>query len=103
MAISTDYPRPIIVNGYQCRNCDDVAEAKKFIDPAHPDAALSGTDVRQDNLVTDIQNSKSGIEPSQNAVSFGGSLSQRQGDSGRGAVSTPNPPSGLGLVFDKSA
>lgn len=54
MAISTDYPRPITVNGYLCRNCDDVADAKRNIDPAAPD-------------VTEIS-----------AISFGGSLSGRQ-------------------------
>ena len=54
MAIGTDYPRPITVNGYVCRNCDDVANAKRNIDPAAPD----------------------GVD--QPAVSFGGSLSERQ-------------------------
>ena len=55
MAIGTDYPRPITVNGYVCRNCDDVSNAKRNIDPAAPDR----------------------VEPS--AVSFGGSLTDRQG------------------------
>ena len=54
MAIGTDYPRPITVNGYVCRNCDDVSNAKRNIDPAIPN----------------------GVEPS--AVSFGGSLSSQQ-------------------------
>jgi hypothetical protein len=36
MAIGSDYPRPITVNGYVCRNCDDVADAKRSIDPAAP-------------------------------------------------------------------
>ena len=54
MAIGTDYPRPITVNGYVCRNCDDVANAKRNIDPAAPN----------------------GVE--QAAVSFGGSLSGQQ-------------------------
>jgi hypothetical protein len=53
MAISTDYPRPITVNGYICRNCDDVSAAKKNIDPAEAKG-----------------------EPP--AVSFGGSLGDRQ-------------------------
>ena len=59
MAISTDYPRPINVNGYVCRNCDDVSDAKKFIDPAAPkgvDAVLAIPD---------------------GAVRFGGSLDRR--------------------------
>ena len=54
MAISTDYPRPITVNGYVCRNCDDVASAKRNIDPAAPE----------------------GVEPP--AVLFGGSLGAQQ-------------------------
>lgn len=54
MAIGTDYPRPITVNGYVCRNCDDVSAAKRNIDPAAPD----------------------GVEPP--AVSFGGSLRDQQ-------------------------
>lgn len=33
MAIGSDYPRPIMVNGYECRNCDDVSDAKRNIDP----------------------------------------------------------------------
>jgi len=36
MAISSDYPHPVQVNGYTCRNCTDVDYAKKHIDPAHP-------------------------------------------------------------------
>ena len=53
MAIGSDYPRPITVNGYVCRNCDDVANAKRNIDPAAPDLELA-------------------------AVTFGGSLSDRR-------------------------
>lgn len=36
MAISGDYPRPVTVNGFSCKNCTEVDEAKKHIDPAHP-------------------------------------------------------------------
>jgi len=37
MAIgSVNYPHPVQVNGYQCRNCADVDYAKKRIDPQHP-------------------------------------------------------------------
>ena len=53
MAITTDYPRPITVNGYLCRNCDDVSNAKKNIDPAEANGDVP-------------------------AVSFGGSLGDRQ-------------------------
>jgi hypothetical protein len=63
MAISTDYPRPITVNGYLCRNCDDVSAAKKNIDPAEA----------------------RGERP---AVAFGGALGDRQRPS---AVSITDP------------
>lgn len=36
MVINSDYARPVQVNGFTCRNCTDVANAKKNIDPAHP-------------------------------------------------------------------
>lgn len=36
MAISGDYPQPVTVNGFSCKNCTDVDYAKKHIDPAHP-------------------------------------------------------------------
>ena len=36
MAISGDYPHPVMVNSYSCRNCTDVDRAKRGIDPAHP-------------------------------------------------------------------
>ncbi|BCJ90175.1 hypothetical protein IZ6_09100 [Terrihabitans soli] len=39
MAISGDYSRPVTVNGFSCRNCQDVSLAKRNIDPEHP---LSG-------------------------------------------------------------
>ena len=58
MAISGDYPRPINVNGFACNNCDDVAKAKKFEDPAAP----KGIEINQANT---------------HAVSFGGALAGR--------------------------
>lgn len=36
MAIGGDYPNPVRVNGFTCRNCTEVDMAKKHIDPAHP-------------------------------------------------------------------
>jgi hypothetical protein len=36
MAISTDYPGVVYVNGFPCKNCTDVDRAKQHIDPAHP-------------------------------------------------------------------
>lgn len=31
-----NYPTPVMVNGFLCKNCTDVDYAKKHIDPAHP-------------------------------------------------------------------
>jgi len=36
MAINGDYPQPVTVNGFSCKNCTDVDYAKKHVDPAHP-------------------------------------------------------------------
>jgi hypothetical protein len=36
MAISSDYTRPVYVNGYACRNCADVSRAERNVDPKDP-------------------------------------------------------------------
>jgi len=49
MAIgSTNYPQPVLVNGFVCRNCTDVDYAKKHIDPAHPRSGPYGIDAATD-------------------------------------------------------
>lgn len=36
MSINTvNYPTPVTVNGYSCKNCTDVDNAKRNIDPQH--------------------------------------------------------------------
>lgn len=47
MAISSDYPRPITVNGYACRNCADVSKAKRFIDPTQPKFGVDAVDAEK--------------------------------------------------------
>ena len=42
MAISGNYSHPVIVNGYSCVNCAEVAQAKADIDPANPSAGPGG-------------------------------------------------------------
>ena len=32
--VGTDYPRPVMVNGYPCHNCKEVSAAKRGEDPA---------------------------------------------------------------------
>lgn len=46
MAISGDYPHPVTVNGFSCKNCTDVDYAKKHIDPAHPKDGPYGVNAR---------------------------------------------------------
>ena len=87
MAISTDYPTPVMVNGFQCKNCTDVAYAKKHIDPAHPKSGPYGIDAKDDPTVkqTDTASSATGTSVAS------------------GAVSKPAPPPGLGTQIDISA
>jgi hypothetical protein len=42
VAISGNYSHPVIVNGYSCVNCAEVAQAKADIDPANPLAGPGG-------------------------------------------------------------
>ena len=48
MAISGDYPHPVQVNGFTCRNCTDVDYANKHIDPAHPKSGPYGINAKSD-------------------------------------------------------
>jgi hypothetical protein len=34
--VAANYPAPVQVNGYSCRNCSEVSLATKGIDPKHP-------------------------------------------------------------------
>jgi len=49
MTINGDYPHPITVNGYACKNCTDVDYAKKHVDPAHPKDGPYGIDAKPDH------------------------------------------------------
>ena len=44
----SDYPTPIIVNGYGCNTSKDVDYAMRFIDPANPKAGPFGVDAMPD-------------------------------------------------------
>ena len=61
MAISGDYANPVTVNGFTCKNCTEVDQAKKHIDPAHPQDGPFGVNAK----------TKDHHGP---AVSFGGGL-----------------------------
>ncbi|WP_338720223.1 hypothetical protein [Devosia sp. XK-2] len=40
MQIGGDYPKPVMVNGYACHNCDEVSAAKRGEDPSRAAARL---------------------------------------------------------------
>lgn len=50
MAINGDYPQPVTVNGFSCKNCTDVDYAKKHIDPAHPKDGPYGVNAKNHEL-----------------------------------------------------
>lgn len=45
---SVNYPSPVTVNGYSCRNCSDVELASKNIDPQHPQSGRDNHDAATD-------------------------------------------------------
>ena len=85
MAIGTDYSTPVTVNGYACKNCTDVANATKHIDPEHPRSGPYGINAQDDPTVKQTA-----------AVTFGGALSGLN-DSGKTA---PDPAPRAGAQLD---
>jgi len=75
MAISGNYSAPVSVNGYQCWNCTDVANAKKHIDPEHPKAGPYGIDAANDPGLRNDPKTRA-------AVVIGGALSGISAESG---------------------
>ena len=71
---TVNYPNPVTVNGYSCKNCTEVDEAKKHIDPAHPKDGPFGVDAKnQPPSPSDpaTETKSNGDTP---AVTFGGAL-----------------------------
>jgi hypothetical protein len=96
LAISGNYATPEYVNGYACWNCTAVAEAKKDINPADPQAGPFGIDAKNDPTV----NQGSAQTPTQGSaqtpvVQFGGLLSGSTTALGSGAGQSL--PTGWGL------
>jgi hypothetical protein len=86
---TVNYPSPVTVNGYSCKNCTDVDYAKKNIDPSHPKDGPFGVNK------TDAA-STNAAKP---AVTFGGALA---GLSQTSAAATP-PSATQGLRLNVSA
>jgi hypothetical protein len=90
---TVNYPSPVTVNGYSCKNCTDVDNAKRNIDPSHPKDGPFGVN-RQDKPG---QAGKAfGSNFSAQAVVFGGQLSHlSQADKAPvSATATPNATQG---------
>ncbi len=106
MAISADYPSPVNVNGFSCKNCTEVDEAKKFIDPAHPKDGPFGINAADHKTAKDA--SSSNRSP---AVVFGGQLASlaaaqatgASGSSSGSASSTYNSNATTGTRLDITA
>jgi hypothetical protein len=76
MAISGDYPTPVNVNGFSCKNCTDVDNAKKHIDPAHPKDGPFGINAktRPEEVAQAAAKPFDPTYDGQVAVTFGGQL-----------------------------
>ncbi|MBS0359984.1 MAG: hypothetical protein JSR98_01280 [Proteobacteria bacterium] len=98
---TVNYPTPVMVNGYSCKNCTQVDEAKKHIDPNHPQdgpfGVLANTQPPNPN---DPHQTKSapatGRAP---AVTLGGALTGL----GVSVVNGPQAPSGTSRLLDVRA
>jgi hypothetical protein len=67
---TVNYPNPVTVNGYSCKNCTDVDYAKKNIDPAHPKDGPFGVNAKDRPAPLAVA-AKTAESP---AVTFGGVL-----------------------------
>jgi len=96
LAISGDYAHPVYVNGYACNNCTQVDEAKKGIDPAHPQSGPYGVNAKSDPTADRSP-----------AVTYGGSLSGLNGaPAAAGQINSSQVPSsqaGVGVRIDTYA
>jgi hypothetical protein len=95
MAIGTvNYPQPVMINGFPCKNCTEVDEAKANIDPKHPAAGPYGVDANADPTLAGKQaGSKNG------AVTFGGALANTGNAGLSSAAEPPSSPRGSQLNF----
>lgn len=76
---TVNYPSPVMVNGYSCRNCTEVDEAKKHVDPAHPQDGPFGVNAKTQPPSPNDPHQKADHGA---AVTFGGVLAGLQQSSG---------------------
>jgi hypothetical protein len=72
---NVNYPNPVLVNGYSCKNCTEVDEAKKHIDPAHPKDGPFGVDAKNQPPSPSDPATEAKSKSDSPAVTFGGALS----------------------------
>ncbi|MDR3499601.1 MAG: hypothetical protein P4L72_10280 [Parvibaculum sp.] len=75
MALTVNYPSPVTVNGFKCRNCTEVDEAKKHIDPAHPKSGPYGVDADSDPSISATDPRKIRASEAKDQVSPGAAAS----------------------------
>lgn len=92
---TVNYPSPVTVNGYACKNCTDVDYAKKHIDPAHPKDGPYGVDAKTQPSTLAPSPPKADAP----AVTFGGALAGLSAATGM----TAYPSATQGLRLDVSA
>jgi hypothetical protein len=93
MAVSANYPTPVTVNGFSCKNCTDVDYAKKHIDPAHPKSGPYGINAKTDPTQSKLP-----------TVTFGGALSKLNASvQTTAAATTAAQDSEPGSLLDLSA
>jgi hypothetical protein len=73
---TVNYPNPVVVNGYSCKNCTEVDEAKKHIDPAHPQDGPYGVNAKDHapSPSDPVSLTASASKTDTPAVTFGGAL-----------------------------
>jgi hypothetical protein len=92
MAVIANYPTPVTVNGFSCKNCTDVDYAKKHIDPAHPKSGPYGIDAKSDPTQSKLP-----------SVTFGGALSKLNTSAQTATATTAAQNSEPGSQLDLSA
>ena len=86
------------VNGYQCSNCTDIDNAKKHVDPAHPQDGPYGVNAPKDSgrdrggdiTTRAVDATGNSAQP---AVIYGGSLAALNPVAQSGATPPPPQPS----------
>ena len=108
MSINTvNYPTPVTVNGYACKNCTDVDNAKRNIDPQHPKDGpfgINAADHKTGALKTDPAKDPSKSDRN-SAVVFGGQLAAllANGQGVPASAATQNSNATTGTRLDISA